>query len=63
MKKNKIAIGQCYEKDDHVYMVLGKSKRSRYKNKWVIQDTLFKNLKLYSAKELLSFRKSFDNFG
>ena len=60
MKKNKINIGQCYEDDDHIYMIMYETKA---KDWWNIQDTLSKEEFIIETEDLLKLRKPFNNCG
>ncbi len=60
--KNKIQIGQCYEKNDSVYEVTGKLSMFGVKY-WVIENTLTKKSDLIEPKILLAWRRPFQNFG
>jgi len=60
MKKNKIEFGQCYECDDHVYMVMYETKA---KDWWNIQDTLSKEEFIIETEDLLTYRRPFPKEG
>ena len=60
MKKGKIKIGQCYEYQDHVYMVI---EESATKGIWIVEDTLSKEHFLDKEENLLSYRRPFNNCG
>ena len=58
--KAKIEVGQCYEEDDHVYMVMYQTKAKDF---WNIQDTLSKEEFIIETEDLLKYRRPFQNFG
>jgi hypothetical protein len=62
MKKQKIEIGQCYESNDRVFMILRKAE-SFPKGWWVIQDTLTQREGIACESQLVGMRRPFQNFG
>lgn len=60
MKKNKIEVGQCYEYNDHIYMV---NSDSNTKDVWVMEDTLTKEHFLARTQDLLIWHRPFTNCG
>jgi hypothetical protein len=60
MKKPNVEIGQCYRKNDVVYMVISELDYGY----WQVQDTLDKGfLAIEHAKNLLKWERPFQNFG
>ena len=59
MKKNKIEVGQCYEYQDYIYMV---QSDTATKDVWVVEDATTKEHFLATTKDLLSFRRPFQNW-
>ena len=58
--KNKIEIGQCYSYHDVVYEVVAIPNGS---NECMIENTLTKGYFTVPIKELLTWRRPFQNFG
>lgn len=56
--KNKVQIGQCYEKNDHVYMVIDKAL-----GLWILRDTLTWNIGAETEEDLIKWRRPFPNCG
>jgi len=69
MKKNKIEVGQCYEKNDKVYEVIRKTTYIHGVIKqpkgtwWLIKDTLTKERGVVKEDELVTWRRPFPNWG
>lgn len=66
MKQSKIEVGQCYEHQDHVYMVeVGPFRIGKDKNKYYfVTDTLTKARDIAWPKSfILKLRRPFDNCG
>jgi hypothetical protein len=63
MKKSKIKFGQCYEKDDHMYMVMKGPYLGTKGSYWILQNTLSKNFISPWEKDLITWRRAFDNNG
>ena len=64
MKKSKIEVGQCYEKDDHVWMVIdGPFQFSRFPPYWHIQNTFTKEETSRFEHDILTWRRPFENYG
>lgn len=59
-KKPKIKIGQCYEYQDYIYMVISDTNE---KGVWILEDTLSKEHFLDTTKNLLTYRRPFNNCG
>lgn len=59
MKRDRVSIGQCYEKDDHVYTVI----QLWINDTWMLEDTLSKVRISYLEKDILKLRRPFENFG
>lgn len=59
MKNNKIEVGQCYEKDDHVYIV----KEHCPSGAWMLYDIVCDKWLSKYEEVLLTLRRPFDNFG
>ncbi len=57
---NKIAVGQCYEKDDIIYEVLNRLGHTYY---FMVQEIITKDKYLINETTLLSMRRPFQNFG
>jgi uncharacterized protein affecting Mg2+/Co2+ transport len=58
MKKPKIEYGQCYEYQDHVYMVKSGPWLSEY---YQMQDTLSKEYDFWTPDFILTLRRPFNN--
>ena len=58
-KKTKFEEGQCFEKDNHVYMLMYQVNYYI----WVGQNTLTKELSWLFVKDLLKMRRPFTNVG
>jgi hypothetical protein len=67
MKKSKISVGQCYEKDDHVYMVVAGPFKAVCNGKpwWYLKDTLTSGFvcEALFESDLVMWRRAFDNWG
>lgn len=59
-KKNKIEPGQCYEKADHIYMIVIQDRCCKL---WRAQDTLTKNFVNFKSEDIYKMRRPFQNFG
>jgi hypothetical protein len=57
--KNKIVYGQCYKKDDHVYMIL----TGPFLGYHEVKNTLTQARELWDANDILKLRRAFDNWG
>lgn len=62
MKKNKISVGQCYSYYDHIYMVIEGPYTFETKF-WQVEDTLSKEIFDIPEKELLTWKRPFNNVG
>jgi hypothetical protein len=60
MKKNKVEVGQCYEDQDKIYMVMYETKA---KDWWNIQDTTTKEEFIIETVDLLKYHRPFQNWG
>jgi hypothetical protein len=67
--KSKIAVGQCYEKNDIIYEVIGKGRHFKLdgtfdsKAWWRVREVITKIIYQVSANELLSCRRPFNTEG
>ena len=61
-KKNQIAIGQCYEKDDQVFMVIAGPFYQSGKDVWTIQNNLTKRFFPQRGDIILTWRRAFQNW-
>ena len=59
-QKSKIQVGQCYEKDDHVYMIKSGPWLGEF---FQVQNTLSKEFDFWTEDFILTLRRPFDNFG
>jgi hypothetical protein len=60
MAQSKVEVGQCYEDDDHVYMVMYQTKAEGF---WNIQDTTTKEEFIIETADLVKYRRPFPNWG
>ena len=62
MKKPKIEVGQCYEKNDIIYEIKCRSLNPLIVY-WMCQNTITKTLTEFTPEELQKMRRPFQNFG
>jgi hypothetical protein len=59
--KNKVAVGQCYEKNDIIYEVMGHGKK--YPHIYFLKEVITKEIFTAEAAELLKMRRPFNTEG
>lgn len=62
-KKNRVVFGQCYEKNDHVYMIKSLLVQYNKYKLWAVEDITSKEEFLFNEKVLLKLSRPFKNFG
>lgn len=63
MKKDKIEIGQCYEKNDIIYMIKSLAIQAHTCRAWLVEDTLRKQDLILDEEYIRNMHRPFQNFG